>query len=88
MSYDIAIKTKSGETLRLPTTHNIAGGTFRLGGTDEAWLNVTYNFPGDGVFGGILLDDLFLSVFHDVQKVFRHQGKVGCEGGCDQTKLC
>ena len=29
MSYDIAIKTKAGETLRLPTTHNIAGGTFR-----------------------------------------------------------
>ena len=44
MSYDIAIKTKAGETLRLPTTHNITGGTFRLGGTDEAWLNVTYNY--------------------------------------------
>ena len=43
-SLNIAIKTKAGETLRLPTTHNIAGGTFRLGGTDEAWLNVTYNY--------------------------------------------
>lgn len=44
MSYDIEIKTKTGERLRFPTTHDLAGGTFCLGGTDEAWLNVTYNY--------------------------------------------
>ena len=44
MSYDIVIKTKTGETLQFPTTHGLAGGTYAIGGTDKAWLNVTYNY--------------------------------------------
>ena len=44
MSYDIRIKDKTGETLQFPFAHDLAGGTFCLGGTNEAWLNVTYNY--------------------------------------------
>ena len=44
MSYDIVIKTKTGETLQLPTKHGLAGGTYAIGGTDKARLNVTYNY--------------------------------------------
>ena len=44
MSYDIQIKNKAGETVRFPSAHDIAGGTYAVGGTDEAWLNVTYNY--------------------------------------------
>ena len=35
MSYDIRL---------LDTTHDIKGGTYIPGGTNAAWLNVTYNY--------------------------------------------
>ena len=44
MSYDIVIKTKNGETLQFPISHGLAGGMYAIGGTDKAWLNVTYNY--------------------------------------------
>lgn len=45
MSYDIRVCDKDTcETVVLPEKHNLAGGTFAMGGTDEAWLNVTYNY--------------------------------------------
>jgi hypothetical protein len=43
MSYDISI-VKNGEVVKLPFKHNIKGGTFVSGGTDELWINVTYNY--------------------------------------------
>lgn len=45
MSYDISIKNKkTKETIVFPVKHTIAGGTYAVGGTDEAWLNITYNY--------------------------------------------
>lgn len=45
MSYDIRLcDPVTKETLVTETPHQIAGGTRCLGGTDEMWLNVTYNY--------------------------------------------
>ena len=45
MNYDIAIiEPSNGQTLKLPHRHQLRGGTFAIGGTDHAELNVTYNY--------------------------------------------
>lgn len=32
------------ETIELENTHQIRGGTYAIGGTQEAWLNITWNY--------------------------------------------
>ena len=45
MSYDIYLKDRvGGNVLEFNTPHMMAGGCYQLGGTKEAWLNVTYNY--------------------------------------------
>ena len=44
MSHDIRIKRKDGTVVELKERHAITGGTYVLGGTTEAWLNITYNY--------------------------------------------
>jgi hypothetical protein len=45
MSYDIYLKDPvTGEGVVLDHTHNLHGGTYEVGGTREAYLNVTYNY--------------------------------------------
>jgi hypothetical protein len=45
MSYDISLKDPvTGKTLELDHPHEMRGGTHCVGGTKEAWLNVTYNY--------------------------------------------
>lgn len=44
MSYDMRFKKRNGHTTKLKEKHNIAGGTYALGGTDEAEFNITYNY--------------------------------------------
>ena len=45
MSYDIRLVDPiSKETLELDTPHFMRGGTYAVGGTTEATLNVTYNY--------------------------------------------
>lgn len=45
MSYDIELcDPVSHETQLLDTPHQMAGGMYALGGTQEMWLNVTYNY--------------------------------------------
>jgi hypothetical protein len=44
VSYDIRITDGNGETLTAEEPHTITGGTYAMGGTTEAWLNVTYNY--------------------------------------------
>ncbi len=45
MSYDIYLTdSATGDTLELSESHDLKGGTYALGGTQEAWLNVTYNY--------------------------------------------
>ena len=45
MSYDISlVDTVTGETLELDAPHHMRGGTYQVGGTMRAELNVTYNY--------------------------------------------
>lgn len=44
MSYDIRIVDESGNQVFLDGEHFLRGGTYAMGGTKEAWLNVTYNY--------------------------------------------
>lgn len=45
MSYDISLTDPvTGETLELDTPHHMRGGTYAVGGTTEAHLNVTWNY--------------------------------------------
>ena len=45
MSYDIRLNDpKTGEVIEFDEPHEMRGGTYAMGGTTEAWLNVTYNY--------------------------------------------
>ena len=45
MSYDIRLNDPvTGDTIMLDSPHQMRGGTYALGGTTDAWLNVTYNY--------------------------------------------
>lgn len=44
MSYDINLVDQDGDTIILDIAHHLMGGTHALGGTKEAWLNITYNY--------------------------------------------
>jgi hypothetical protein len=46
MGYSIRIKRADGGDAVLPEKHDIAGGTYAVGGTRDAWLYVTYNYAG------------------------------------------
>lgn len=55
MSYDITLNDPvTKETIQFDTPHQMTGGTFCIGGSSEAWLNITYNYSRwyykDGVF--------------------------------------
>lgn len=44
MSYDVTAKDEQGNTVVFPEPHYIKGGTYQLGGSLDAWLNITYNY--------------------------------------------
>ena len=45
MSYDISLRDPvTKEALEVDEPHFMTGGTYKLGGTKELWLNVTYNY--------------------------------------------
>lgn len=45
MSYDISLcDPVTHETLEVDSPHQISGGNYVMGGTTEAWLNITYNY--------------------------------------------
>ena len=45
MSYDISLRDPvTGEVLHLDAPHDMCGGTYRVGGTTELSLNITYNY--------------------------------------------
>jgi hypothetical protein len=50
MSWDIYFE-KNGETVMLDEPLDIRGGTYCMGGTREAWLNVTWNYGKHFRFG-------------------------------------
>ena len=47
MSYDCRlVDPVTKETLEASSNHEITGGNYCIGGTDEMWLTVTYNYCG------------------------------------------
>ena len=45
MSYDISLNDPvTKEVIEFNEPHMIKGGTYAVGGTQEAWLNITYNY--------------------------------------------
>lgn len=45
MSYDVRLKDSvTDDTIVFDSPHQIKGGTYALGGTTEAWLNITWNY--------------------------------------------
>lgn len=45
MSYDIYLLDPVTKTpIEFDSKHHVVGGVFVLGGTSEAWLNITYNY--------------------------------------------
>ena len=45
MSYDISLRDPvTGQTLQLDAPHHMRGGTYQVGGTTDAHLNVTWNY--------------------------------------------
>ena len=45
MSYDIYLADPAThKPLELEAAHHMRGGTYAMGGTTEAWLNITYNY--------------------------------------------
>lgn len=45
MSYDIHLtEPETKKVIYLDDKHDIGGGTYAMGGTNEAWLNITYNY--------------------------------------------
>ena len=55
MSYDIGlIDPVTRETIELDAPHHMRGGTYAVGGTTQAHLNVTYNYVG--IFRRVLGD--------------------------------
>jgi len=45
MSYDITLHDPvTRDAIIFDNAHQITGGTYAIGGTTEAWLNITYNY--------------------------------------------
>ncbi|MDH5664697.1 MAG: hypothetical protein OEY10_00165 [Nitrosopumilus sp.] len=45
MSWDVYLKDPvTYETIVFDTPHYMRGGTYQVGGANEAWLNITYNY--------------------------------------------
>lgn len=45
MSYDIYLyEPGTDKVVQFDDEHDLAGGTYCVGGTHEAWLNITYNY--------------------------------------------
>lgn len=45
MSYDIElIDPNTNKTIEFPYAQEVRGGTYQLGGTNQAWVNITYNY--------------------------------------------
>ena len=62
MSYDIDLKDPiTKETLEFDSAHQIKGGTYAIGGTTEASLNITYNYANQ--FSKVLGDKGIRSIY-------------------------
>lgn len=78
MSYDIRmVDPVTHEEVELETAHMMQGGTYALGGTRRAWLNVTYNYSQwyneDGVFPSFP-DDRFYDGRSGIRSIYGMSG--------------
>lgn len=46
MSYTIELRNEKGEICKLLSQQHLGGGTYQLGGTEDARFNITYNYAG------------------------------------------
>lgn len=44
MSYSLHLEEPDGQLAVVPDGHDLRGSTYILGGNDQAWLDVTYNY--------------------------------------------
>lgn len=44
MGWSIYITDKNGETVRLKSPHKISGSDFAVGGTQDLWMTLTFNY--------------------------------------------
>lgn len=82
MSYDIDLTDPiTKETLILDTPHHMRGGTFQVGGTPKARLNVTYNYANHfrRVFGDAELSGLDTIFGGEKTGIRRLYGMTGAE---------
>lgn len=69
MSYDIELRhTVTGDTLQLDEPHHMRGGTYQVGGTTDANLNITYNYSRH-----------FVAAFEDERGIRCIYGMTGAE---------
>lgn len=62
MGYDISLRhPETGSVLTADEPHQIRGGTYAIGGTEELWLKVTYNYAGH--FQRVLGEDGIRSIY-------------------------
>ena len=80
MSYDIYLKDPvTGEEIEFDEPHDMRGGTYAMGGTRQAWLNVTYNYSGY-YYAAAEGDDRFFCALPDLGYEARNQGIRGIYG--------
>lgn len=94
MSYDIYLKDPvTKEVIEFDEPHQMKGGMFAVGGTREAWLNITYNYAnyyysateGDDRFFGKLWYDEPKNLGHPWYLRKDRSGKYPDATGNDRT---
>jgi hypothetical protein len=64
MSYDIYIVSANGDDVLFREKHTINGGTYEVGGTNDAHLNVTFNYAP--IFKEVLDPELGIKILNDM----------------------
>ena len=81
MSYDITLKDPvTHEVIEFDEPHQMKGGMYAIGGTKEAWLNITYNYANyyyDAAEGD---DRFFGKLWYDEPKNLGIRGIYGKTG--------
>ena len=92
MSYDIYAVDKNGETI-IVENHDIKGGTYAVGGTNQAHLNITCNYykffqkyinekEGIVFLGGIKVIDS-IKILNEAISKMKYDGEfIGYDGNC------
>lgn len=75
MSYDISLcDPVTKETLLMDSPHQIKGGIYAIGGTDEMWLNITYNYADwyyrEGVFPPPVSDENYYNGRGGIRSIY------------------